>query len=211
VAWWVLPSKEKPAALAAAVKPADAKQEREQKDVEKKPIEKKITAPPIDGKKADAGKKDGSPVDPVVGKKADPPPVDPFKDKDKGALPPPPPGAFNVIFDPTGSYVSRNMLNQFDPNNQFLRRHKLYLVHVEAGNTYQIDLTTQTLGYDPYLFLFDDTNKLIAQDDDGGGFPNARIVFRANRTGVYRIHASHYGFLPKAGNFTVIVRRFGGK
>jgi hypothetical protein len=110
-----------------------------------------------------------------------------------------------------GALVFRadNVLNQLDPINQFGKRHKLYVVQMEAGKEYQIDLVTRTNGYDPYLYLFENSTppRLVAEDDDSGGFPNARIVYKAAHSGAYQIHATYFGGLPNAARFTLTVRR----
>jgi hypothetical protein len=110
-----------------------------------------------------------------------------------------------------GAVVLRadNVLNQLDPINQFGKRHKLYVVPMEAGKEYQIDLVARTNGYDPYLYLFENSNphRPVAEDDDSGGFPNARIVHGATRSGAYRIHVTYFIDLPNAARFTLTVRR----
>jgi predicted Zn finger-like uncharacterized protein len=199
--WWFYadsPLKPNPGPIAAADKAGDAKKDRDKqadgnKDRDKINLEKKVD-----------GNKDRIPFD---GKKIEGPPFDGFKNEDKKLPPTPPPGGINVVFGPDGSYRSENVLSQFDPVNQFGKRHKLYVVQMEAGQTYQIDLVTRSDGYDPYLHLVDDANQLVAQDDDGGGFPNARIVYRAPRAARYRIHATYFGGLQADANFTLFVRR----
>ena len=98
-----------------------------------------------------------------------------------------------------------------DPISQFGGPHKVYAVNLQAGQTYQIDMIARELkgkanSFDPYLYLLDDQKKVLAEDNDGGGEPNARIVYRAERTGDYRIIATHFGDLKGAGHFTLTVR-----
>jgi hypothetical protein len=81
--------------------------------------------------------------------------------------------------------------------------HKLFLVPLEEGKTYQID---QVSKMDSYLFLEDPDGKLLAQDDDGGGFPNARITYKAAKKGNYRIVATTLGG-QDTGEFTLTVRQ----
>ena len=52
--------------------------------------------------------------------------------------------------------------------------------------------------------LSDATGKKWAEDDDGGGGLNARIVFRAEQAGTFRIHAT--SFNGGVGAFTLTVR-----
>ncbi|MBI3821717.1 MAG: hypothetical protein HY289_03445, partial [Planctomycetes bacterium] len=59
---------------------------------------------------------------------------------------------------------------------------------------------------DPYLILEDAKGNKVAEDDDGGGFPNAKIVFRCPTDGVYRIICTTFN-PSETGTFTLIVRR----
>jgi hypothetical protein len=58
---------------------------------------------------------------------------------------------------------------------------------------------------DSYLRLESAAGQQLAQDDDGGGFPNARIMFVAPRTEEYRIIATT--FQPATGAYTLTVRQ----
>jgi hypothetical protein len=115
-----------------------------------------------------------------------------------------PPGGINIVVPANGTYRDNNSLTQFDKVDFGNKRKKVYTVHMVEGQTYQIDLCSDA--FDSYLYLYDNNNVLLAQDDDGGGFPDARIVFRAPRTGFYRIHASHFG-AQNLGNYSLFVRR----
>ena len=53
--------------------------------------------------------------------------------------------------------------------------------------------------------LEDDQGTEVAHDDDTGGFPHARINYRAPRDGVYRIIATTY-IGGVFGRFTLTVR-----
>jgi WD40 repeat protein len=81
---------------------------------------------------------------------------------------------------------------------------KVYSLEFAAGKIYQIDMMFRTKGFDPYLRLEDAEGKELAEDDDSGGFPNARIVFRCERTGAYRIIATT--FREQIGEFTLAIR-----
>ena len=50
---------------------------------------------------------------------------------------------------------------------------------MEVGCTYQIDLMSKA--FDAYLYLLDDTNKLLAQGDDSGGGQELASSIRAAR------------------------------
>jgi hypothetical protein len=67
---------------------------------------------------------------------------------------------------------------------------KVHAIPMKAGNTYVINLFST---WDNYLHLESPGGALLASDDDGGGYPNARIVFRCPADGVYRIIVSSFG------------------
>jgi hypothetical protein len=84
------------------------------------------------------------------------------------------------------------------------KKHKLFTFAMEAGKTYQIDMKSGAL--DSYLFLESPDGDLLDQDDDGGGFPDARIVHKAAKAGSYRIICTHFGG-GGFGEFTLTVRQ----
>ncbi len=79
---------------------------------------------------------------------------------------------------------------------------KSFKVALEEGKTYVIDYTSQA--YDPYLFLDGPDGVKITEDDDGGGFPNARITYRVEKTGTYTLRAS--SFDNGSGAFKLTIR-----
>jgi len=84
-------------------------------------------------------------------------------------------------------------------------RHKNYKFNVKAGQFYQIDMKEPAQGrLDSYLYLLDSKGKIIASDDDGGGFPSARIFFHAPVDGEYNIIATGLG--DALGQFVLTVR-----
>jgi WD40 repeat protein len=72
---------------------------------------------------------------------------------------------------------------------------KAYSCQMEAGKIYRIDLLSKEDDgskkpqdrFDPFLRLEDPSGKIVAQDDDAGGFPNARIHFKATVSGAHKI------------------------
>jgi serine/threonine protein kinase/WD40 repeat protein len=72
---------------------------------------------------------------------------------------------------------------------------KAYPYQMEAGKLYRIDFVSKEDDaskkpqerFDPFLRLEDPSGKIVAQDDDGGGFPNARILYKAAVSGVHKI------------------------
>jgi hypothetical protein len=81
--------------------------------------------------------------------------------------------------------------------------HKVHEVKMAAGKSYQIDLVSGN--FDSFLRLEDEDGKQLAQDDDGGGFPNARIMFKAPKDGMYRIIATTFD--GKTGAYTLTVKK----
>jgi len=78
---------------------------------------------------------------------------------------------------------------------------KVHTLKMAKDKTYVIDL--QSADFDSYLRLEDAAGKQIAQDDDGGGFPNARLRFTAPQDGEYRVIAT--SFDGKTGRYTLEV------
>jgi hypothetical protein len=113
------------------------------------------------------------------------------------------PVAININLGADGSFRQDNVLNLQDAFNPEQMRHKLYAVRLEAGTAYQIDMTSNQI--DSYLVLVDDKNLLVAQDDDGGGDLNARLIFTPVRTGLYHIEAASLDM--SVGNYTLTIRR----
>lgn len=78
----------------------------------------------------------------------------------------------------------------------------VYQVKLSAGKTYVTDMTSPNpTALDPILVLKDAAGKTLAEDDGG---LNARITFRADKDGVYRIQAT--SFNAGIGEFTLTVR-----
>jgi hypothetical protein len=80
---------------------------------------------------------------------------------------------------------------------------KAYPIKLKAGRFYIIDLVKKS-NLDPYLYIENDKKDVVMSDDDSGGDLNARIVFRPEKDGEYRIIATT---LTKAqGGFELTVR-----
>ncbi len=81
---------------------------------------------------------------------------------------------------------------------------KTYTFKMTEGKSYQLDMKSKDL--DSYLRLEDPQGNQVAADDDSGGFPDARIVYRAPKTGDYTIICTT--FVPNTtGKFTLIVKQ----
>jgi hypothetical protein len=81
-----------------------------------------------------------------------------------------------------------------------------YNVKFTAGKTYVIDMiSANQKALDPYLLLMDPAGKKVAEDDDGGEGLNARITYRAEVTGTFRIVCTSFE-KSGAGPYTLTVR-----
>ena len=107
--------------------------------------------------------------------------------------------------DPNGKdFEVQGVLTPGDPFDRVRTQH-FHVVHtyrMKAGTTYTIDLRSQ---WDNYLRLENSRGLQLAQDDDSGGFPNARIVFRAPEDGWYRLIVTTYS-AGASGPYTLKVR-----
>jgi hypothetical protein len=94
-------------------------------------------------------------------------------------------------------------LSADDPKDKVITRspHKVHEHKLKAGSTYIIDLKSNQ--FDSYLRLEDSAGTRLAEDDDGGGFPNARIVHKAAKDDTYRIIVTSYD--GKGGAYTLSV------
>jgi S1-C subfamily serine protease len=66
----------------------------------------------------------------------------------------------------------------------------LYTFQGRAGQRVQIDMASREI--DSFLILIDPNGNEVAQDDDGGGGPNARIVATLPLNGTYLLVANSY-------------------
>ncbi|HMF17121.1 MAG TPA: PPC domain-containing protein [Gemmataceae bacterium] len=65
--------------------------------------------------------------------------------------------------------------------------HKVHKVELKADTKYIIDLMQAFSNIDLYLRLEDADGTQLAEDDDGGGQPNAALVFTPTKTATYRL------------------------
>jgi hypothetical protein len=83
-------------------------------------------------------------------------------------------------------------------------RGRVHSYRMKAGTMYTIRMLSNQ--FDSYLRLEDPNGIAIMEDDDGDGFPNARIVFTAPRDGTYRLVAT--SFAPHTGgSYQIVVTR----
>jgi hypothetical protein len=90
--------------------------------------------------------------------------------------------------------------------------HKAYPVNFKAGQVYIVTLDATTKGeFDPYLQIEGAGGKILAQDDDGGGYPNARLFFKPKRGGEHRLIVTAVGKGNGSFNLKVITTVAGAK
>jgi len=78
--------------------------------------------------------------------------------------------------------------------------YKIFIVKLEQGKSYRIDHMSDD--FNCYLFLEDSAGKSLTQDDDGGSGNNSRILFKAAKSGDYRLIATAF-LSNQTGKFTL--------
>jgi hypothetical protein len=123
------------------------------------------------------------------------------KDFPNGAFGEVPPGKGPVILSQQGRLLPTDPQRDGKP-------HKSFGLRMVQNKTYVIDMVaTAEDRFDPFLRLYDPLGKMVAWDDDGGGYPNARIRYTAGQTGNYEIAATCFGFPRQGGGaFMLTVR-----
>jgi hypothetical protein len=126
-------------------------------------------------------------------------------------LPPGAPKRAMRVTDFQGVFQHRGQLAQGDApfkNNggaaQPNRVCKEYVIDLEAGTDYVIDLEAPRQQFDAYLRLAQLDGVVIQEDDDGGGDLNSRIHFNCTQTGSYVVSATSLG--GGFGPYTLTVR-----
>jgi S1-C subfamily serine protease len=128
--------------------------------------------------------------------------------KEEVAKTEPAPNAPEVILSKTLRLANADTLDKDRQGLKAKRHMKVEEVQFSAGATYTIEMQSNDI--DPYLILEDAKGNRLAEDDNSGGFPNAKIVFRAKENGAYRIIATTYNS-GETGNYTLIVQKQAGK
>lgn len=112
----------------------------------------------------------------------------------------PNPGKAEVLLDINGQIQANDAA---DP----VRNHpgKVHEVKLKKGVRYHIDMTSGD--FDSYLRLTDPAGTEVARDDDGGGFPHARIIYTPSAEGAFKIFATTYG--GGVGNYKLVCKSDG--
>ena len=113
-----------------------------------------------------------------------------------------------IVFEKKDKLTKDDPLMPSPKDKAELAHHKLYGFAMKAGHSYTFDLVSDDKTgkkLDTFLRLESADGKELAQDDDGGGFPNSRIVHHALKNGDYRVIAT--SFEPKqTGSYTLTIR-----
>jgi serine protease Do len=104
-------------------------------------------------------------------------------------------------------FEKKDALSSDDPKDTFKKESycKVYTFNMKAGSTYTIDLISGDKSgkkLDTFMRLENADGKELAQDDDGGGFPHSRIVYKPAKDGDYRIIATSFE-AKQVGGFTL--------
>jgi hypothetical protein len=85
-----------------------------------------------------------------------------------------------------------------------VRQHpaKIHDVKLDKGKLYQIDLISDD--FDSYLRLVNAAGVEVAQDDDGGGNLNSKILYRPTEDGNFKIYVTTFG--GGTGNYVLKVK-----
>jgi len=106
-------------------------------------------------------------------------------------------------------YTRTGELTEEDKKDTVIRAAfaKVHSIKLEAGKTYRIDMKSTEV--DSLLRLENADGRQVAADDDGGGYPNARIIHKPAQDGKYRIIATTFGqpmgSFKLTGSYTVTV------
>ena len=92
---------------------------------------------------------------------------------------------FNVLIEIKGNLDRESNLLPVD--NSY---YDLYAFKGRAGQRISIDMSSNQI--DPYLILLNSQDQELAQDDDGGGEKNARIIITLPEDGTYKLLANSY-------------------
>lgn len=97
----------------------------------------------------------------------------------------------------------KNVLEETDPKDEKLNfPSRKFNVKLQKDKSYVIDMVSTD--FDTYLRLLDKKGRQLAEDDDGGGDLNSRIIASPSESGDHTVVATTFD--GKVGNFTLKVR-----
>jgi hypothetical protein len=113
-----------------------------------------------------------------------------------------------IVVGPQVKVIS-GQLTRFGARDPGRRGHfcNVYRVFMRGGLVYTIDMKSRA--FDSYLRLEDPGGLGLMEDDDGGGYPDARIIFPAPADGVYRVITTTFAN-GATGPYTLYIHEGGG-
>lgn len=85
----------------------------------------------------------------------------------------------------------------------------VYYFDGSAGQEVTIEMMKSSGNLDPYITLYRPNGSYLAYDDDGAGYPNARLCYRLPESGRYQIRAKSYAS-SQTGAYTLRVNAGSG-
>lgn len=74
----------------------------------------------------------------------------------------------------------------------FAGEEDIYYFDSSAGQEVTIEMTRASGNVDPFILLYRPSGSYLTYDDDGAGYPNARLIYRLPEDGRYQIRARSY-------------------
>jgi serine protease Do len=105
-----------------------------------------------------------------------------------------------IVMDVKGDFSSKDPFDAKMTTSHF----KSYTMELVPGFAYTIDMRSKVV--DSFLRLEDSDGKQVAENDDGGGEQDSRIVYRPARQGIYKIYATTFDG-GQTGAYTLTVRQ----
>jgi Ca2+-binding EF-hand superfamily protein len=102
-----------------------------------------------------------------------------------------------------GRVVYNGAVKEADQEYRRKKSYKIFTIRLEHGRTYQFDL--KSAEFQSFLFLEDFGGNLLAENSSENVGAHSRLVFRAGRTGTYRVIATSLGGY-RTGNIVLSVR-----
>ena len=91
-----------------------------------------------------------------------------------------------VVLEEKGTFTAKDPLDAKMKTSHF----KMFTFKMSPGFAYTVDMKSKDV--DSFLRLEDPSGKQLAENDDGGGELNSRIVYRPSRAGEYKIYATTF-------------------
>lgn len=114
----------------------------------------------------------------------------PKKNPDPGPKDPGPQAGGKFILQQAGSLLASDPVINEPGHANPQSRMKQFPVNMQAGREYVITLNSKD--FDSYVILYSPKGVKLAHDDDGGGFPNSRLMYKAAQTGQHRITVTSF-------------------